>query len=58
MYLIQGHTIFLNNNQIEFISSFAIGYGVEVGVEESIVTAPPDYNSDQLLNLTSLFAPF
>jgi hypothetical protein len=27
-------------------------FGVEVDVEESIVNAPPDYNSDQLFNLT------
>jgi hypothetical protein len=30
-------------------------FGVKVGVEESIVYAPPDYNSDQL---TSLFGGF
>jgi hypothetical protein len=33
-------------------------FGVEVGVEESIVNAPPDYNSDQLFKCNLTFCVF
>jgi hypothetical protein len=39
---------------LSIITFFFFKFGVEVGLEESIVNAPPDYKSDQLFksNLT------
>jgi hypothetical protein len=39
---------------LNYVTGVFLKCGVEVGVEKSIVNAPPDYNSDQLFksNLT------
>jgi hypothetical protein len=42
----------LRKKQITF---FFFKFRVEVGVEESIVNAPPDYNSDQLFKFNLTF---
>jgi hypothetical protein len=40
--------------ELNYVTGVFFKCGVEVGVEKSIVNAPPDYNSDQLFksNLT------
>jgi hypothetical protein len=37
---------------------FFFKFGIEVGIEESIVNAPPDYNSDELFKSNLTFALF
>jgi hypothetical protein len=63
-FLIVVEKFYLRNEKKIILGSFCLieyvflKFGVEVDVEESIVNAPPDYNSDQLFKSNLTFCVF